>query len=185
MRLRNNLMSRKKTNSSTDLVFLVLIAGLVWEYRFLAIKAILILGSIWLIGGLVILIKLIRNLRNKYTKNSLNTSLSDIDKMTGLEFEKYVAFLLKQQGYINVRLTEKYDLGIDIIAIKDGITWGIQVKRYSGLVKANAIRQVITALKHYNCDRAMVITNSTYSNIAITLAKSNKCVLVDRFQFIG
>jgi len=94
---RNNSMSRKKTDSTADLVFLVLIAALVWEYRYLVIKAILILGSIWTIGGLVLLIKLIRSLKNKYTKNSLNTSLSDIDKMTGLEFEKVCSFPSKNQ----------------------------------------------------------------------------------------
>jgi len=68
--------------------------------------------------------------------------------MTGLEFERYVARLLKSKGYNNIRLTEEYDYGIDIIAEKDGIRWGIQVKRYSGLVSADAVRQVITALKN-------------------------------------
>lgn len=103
-----------------------------------------------------------------------------IDNMTGLEFERYIANLLKHHGYTNVRLTEKYDYGVDIIAEKDGIRWGIQVKRYSGLVKADAIRQVVTALKKYDCDRAMVITNSTYSMVAKDLASFNNCVLIDR-----
>jgi restriction system protein len=109
-----------------------------------------------------------------------NPSIKLIDKMTGLEFERCVAGLLKNQEYTNIRLTEKYDYGVDIIAIKDGITWGIQVKRYSGLVKADAVRQVVTALKKYKCDRPMVITNSIYSNVAKDLAECNDCVLVDR-----
>ena len=104
--------------------------------------------------------------------------------MTGLEFERCIAGLLKQQGYTNVRLTEKYDYGVDIIAEKDGIRWGIQVKRYAGLVKADAIRQVVTALKIYNCDRSMVITNSTYSMVAKDLASCNNCVLIDRVTFL-
>jgi restriction system protein len=103
-----------------------------------------------------------------------------IDIMTGLEFERYIAKLLKTKGYNHIKLTEEYDYGIDIIAIKDGATWGIQVKRYSGLVKAIAVRQVVTALKKYHCDRAMVISNSTYSKVAKELARSNECVLVDR-----
>jgi restriction system protein len=110
-----------------------------------------------------------------------------IDKMTGLEFERCIAGLLKKQGYISVKLTEKYDYGVDIIAVKDGITWGIQVKRYSGLVKADAVRQVVTALKKYDCDKAMVITNSTYSMVAKDLANCNNCVLIDRkylFQWV-
>lgn len=109
-----------------------------------------------------------------------NHMLSDVDTMDGLDFEKYAANILKKQGYSNITLTEKYDYGVDIIATKNGIRWGIQVKRYSGLVKAEAVRQVVTGLRVYGCDRAMVITNSVFSNVAIKLAKSNGCVLIDR-----
>ncbi|HUY53138.1 MAG TPA: restriction endonuclease [Candidatus Dormibacteraeota bacterium] len=100
--------------------------------------------------------------------------------MIGLEFERYVAGLLKTHGYTNVELTKHFDYGVDIIAEKDGTRWGIQVKRYSGLVKADAVRQVVTALKKYNCERSMVITNSTYSIVAKDLASCNNCVLIDR-----
>ncbi len=100
--------------------------------------------------------------------------------MDGIEFETYIANILKNQGYTSIKLTEKFDYGVDIIAVKDGIRWGIQVKRYSGLVKADAIRQVVTGLRVYDCDRAMVITNSVFSRVAVRLANSNKCVLIDR-----
>jgi len=90
--------------------------------------------------------------------------------------------ILNKQGYSNVKLTERFDYGVDIIAHKDGIRWGIQAKRYSGLVKADAVRQVVTGLSIYKCDRAMVITNSVFSNFAVRLAQSNQCVLVDRNQ---
>jgi restriction system protein len=100
--------------------------------------------------------------------------------MNGLEFEYYIAELLRKNGFHKVSLTEKYDLGIDIIAEKDGIHWGIQVKRCSGLVRANAVRQAVTGLNIYGCDQAMVITNSTYSATARRLANANNCVLVDR-----
>ncbi len=100
--------------------------------------------------------------------------------MNSFEFEQYVAMLMRNNGYRNVSLTEKYDMGVDIIAEKDGVRWGVQVKRYSGLVKASAVRQVVTGLKLYGCDRAMVITNSTYSTTARMLAAGNDCELIDR-----
>jgi len=100
--------------------------------------------------------------------------------MDGLRFEQYVADILRKQGYCNVSLTEQYDYGVDIVADKDGIRWGVQVKRYSSLVKAEAVRQVLTGLRLYGCDRAMVITNSTFSNVAKRLAEGNDCVLIDR-----
>jgi restriction system protein len=98
--------------------------------------------------------------------------------MDGLAFEKYVAELLRSQGYSKVTLTERYDLGVDIVALKDGIRWGVQVKRYSNMVKVEAVRQVVTAL--YNCQRSMVVTNSTFSRPARILADSNDCVLVGK-----
>lgn len=110
----------------------------------------------------------------------VNRSLSQVDGMDGIEFEGYIADVLKQQGYTNIRFTEKYDYGVDIIATKNGVRWGIQVKRYSGLVKADAVRQVVTGLRVYGCDREMVITNSTFSRVAQRLAASNHCILVDR-----
>lgn len=105
-----------------------------------------------------------------------------IDHMSGVEFEHYMVGLLRKRGYKHIRMTEKYDLGIDIIGKKDGITWGIQVKRYSNTVGPNAVRQAYTALSHYGCDRAMVISNSTYSNPARILANKTHTVLIDRHQ---
>lgn len=66
------------------------------------------------------------------------------------------------------------------MAEKDGIRWGVQVKRYGQMVKADAVRQVVTGLRLYGCDRGMVVTNSTFSRVAIELAKGNDCVLIDR-----
>lgn len=107
-------------------------------------------------------------------------AIRNIDRMNGLEFEQYIAELLRKNCFRNVRLTEKYDLGVDIIAEKDGTRWGIQTKRYTGLVKADSVRQVVTGLRLYDCDRAMVITNSVYSAVAQRLAVSNDCLLIDR-----
>lgn len=107
--------------------------------------------------------------------------MKDVDAMTGLQFERHVAQLLKRRGYRDVRLTEYYDLGVDIIAKKDGVTWGIQTKRYSNPVRADAVRQVYAALSRYKCDRAMVVTNSTFSAPAKILADDNRIILIDRY----
>lgn len=108
--------------------------------------------------------------------------LGDVDTMDGLEFEAYVADLLRRHGYRNVSLTERFDFGVDIIAERDGERWGVQTKRYTGHVGEYAVKQVVTGLKLYRCSRAMVITNSTYTSRAKTLGKSNGCVLVDRVE---
>lgn len=129
-------------------------------------------------AALAILIRALRVYQQYRQRHVLD--ITGVDAMDGTDFEHYVASLLTAQGYDDVKLTERYDLGVDIVANKNGIRWGIQAKRHSGLVKASAVRQVVTALKHYHCDRAIVITNSTYSKVATRLANSNDCILIDR-----
>ncbi len=119
-----------------------------------------------------------------FRRRFINQCLADVDAMSGEDFERYICSVLRKQGYTGIRLTEKYDYGVDIIASKDGIKWGIQAKRYSGLVKAAAVRQVVAGLPVYDCDRAIVITNSVFSKFAINLAKINKCILIDRTSLL-
>jgi restriction system protein len=118
--------------------------------------------------------------RRRISKLKQSTNL--IDAMSWKEFEIYVAKWLKSQGYSNIELTEQYDLGVDIIAEKDGVRWGVQVKHYTTMVKIEAVRQVVVALKLYKCDKAMVVTNSFFSRPAKKLAASQDCVLVERNQ---
>ncbi len=173
---------RRRSDDHVGFILIILVAGVVWAHRVVFTKIEHYLPIIWIamagIVGLVVITKL--GIRINKNRRLHRADLVHIDNMTGLEFEKCVAHMLRMQGYKNVRLTEKYDLGVDIVATKDGIRWGIQVKRYSGLVKADAVRQVVTALKKYKCDKGMVITNSFYSRTAIELARSNDCILIDR-----
>jgi len=171
-----------RSDGHAGFILLIIAGSVVWAHRVVFTRIEHLLPIVWVpiavIVGLVIITKLC--IRLNKSRRLYRSDKAHIDNMTGLEFEKYVANLLRIKGYRNVRLTEKYDLGVDIIATRDGITWGIQVKRYSGLVKADAVRQVVTALRKYNCDRAMVVTNSTYSKTAQELARYNDCVLVDK-----
>lgn len=165
-------MRRSNRFSIIPTIFVVGVIYTYWDYAKYAFAGILIFFT------LKFAIKLVRWIRSKIRSRYLQ----DVDEMNGIAFEYYVAELLAKCGYKNVSLTEQYDFGVDVIAEKDGIRWGIQAKRYSGLVKASAVRQVVTGLRLYGCDRAMVITNSTFSNVAKHLANSNDCVLVDRTE---
>lgn len=109
-------------------LFLVVIGVKIWSHQ-----AWLVYAFYGLLVGIAITVlsKLLRLIRlHRYR------ALADIDAMSGLEFERYVTDLLKQYGFHNVALTEQYDLGVDIVAEKDGQRWGVQVKRHKGLVKA-------------------------------------------------
>jgi hypothetical protein len=168
-------MSHRSRTRSDDITFpfVILLGAAAWMHRTQLIHIAYIALGITM--GLVLL-----KLGWRLLGSRRSWRFSNVDSMDGLLFEKYVAKLLSAAGYRNVSLTEKYDFGVDITAEKAGVRWGIQTKRHSGLVKANAVRQVVTGLKLYNCDRAMVITNSNYSAVARRLAQANNCVLIDR-----
>lgn len=162
----------KSRDGDLSFIFIILIAAVAWQH-WAQLVQIAYLALILTVSTLLLNFAVRRLLCRK-------NSLIEMDIMTGLEFEHYVAGLLKQNGFRKVKLTEKYDFGVDIVAEKDSVRWGIQVKRHSGLVKASAVRQVMTALKIYRCDRAMVITNSNFSKVSQRLAQANNCILVDR-----
>jgi HJR/Mrr/RecB family endonuclease len=167
-----------KDNSGIGGVVFILIAGNLWIYRTGLMQVGLVVAC--LLAVMMFAPVLFKALKWLMGRRGSDPSIQPIDNMTGLEFERFVANKLKEQGYTEVKITEEYDLGVDIIAEKDGLRWGIQVKRYFGLVGANAVRQVVTALRYYGCNRAMVVTNSLFSQVAIKLAACNKCKLIDR-----
>lgn len=166
-------MARSRAQGN-DLVFpiVILIGAASWTHRAQLVHIAYIALS-------VTVCLLLLKLSWKLIRHHRSVRRQDVDTMGGLDFEKYVAGLLRANGFHDVSLTERYDFGVDIIAEKDGVRWGVQAKRYAGLVKASAVRQVVTGLKLYDCDRSMVVTNSTYSAVARQLADANDCVLVD------
>jgi len=176
-----------RSDDHAGFIVVILLAGTVWVYKAFMLKvehyALIFAIACSMAVALFLLYKPFKAIRSWHRKPSHRAE--SIDSMTGLQFERYIATLLKRRGFTNVQLTEQYDLGVDIIADKEGITWGIQVKRYSGLVKAEAVRQVVTALRIYQCDQAMVITNSEFSRIATELADSNDCLLIDKHQLVN
>lgn len=117
---------------------------------------------------------------HKKRKSHPESSLLDLNKLGGVEFENYVANLLKQAGYNVSGTPATGDQGADLIASKDGKINVIQVKRYSGTVGNKAIQEVVAARNYYNGDVAVVITNSTYTLAAKSLARRNNVILINK-----
>ena len=68
--------------------------------------------------------------------------------MDGWEYEKLCAEYLKRNGYHDVMVTQgSGDQGVDIVAEKNGIKYGIQCKYYSNPVGNKAIKEVYTGIR--------------------------------------
>ena len=107
---------------------------------------------------------------------------SELDLMEGHDFEYFCAELLRRRGFQEVEVTKgSGDYGIDILAEKEGVTYAIQCKCYSAPVGVKAVQEVIAGKAYYDCDRAMVITNSTFTPSAVELAKKSRVELWSDF----
>ena len=106
--------------------------------------------------------------------------ISQINAMTGVEFENYLKLLFEKMGY-TVSLTKKSkDFGVDLILEKNGKKTILQAKCYSNTVGVSAVQEIISARNHYNIFDAIVMTNKTFSKEAQILAEENKVMLAGK-----
>lgn len=112
-------------------------------------------------------------------------TLSEIDHMEGHTFEYFCAELLKANRYEKVEVTPgSGDQGIDVIARKDGIKYGIQCKCYSSDIGNKAVQEAYSGKEFYNCHIGAVLTNRSFTAAATELAKKNRILLWDRQKLV-
>ena len=103
------------------------------------------------------------------------------DYMDGHDFEYFCADLLRKNGFDKVEVTKgSGDQGIDIIAFKDGIKYGIQCKCYANDIGNSAVQEAFSGRAFYRCHVAAVLTNRYFTSSAKELAENNGVLLWDR-----
>lgn len=114
------------------------------------------------------------------TNATTSASITDIDFLTGDEFEQLVCRLFQKMGF-RARVTKHSgDQGIDVIAEKGTLKIGIQAKCYSSTVGNSAIQEAVAGKAFYGCNRVMVLTNSVFTKQAEALASANDVILWGR-----
>jgi len=110
-----------------------------------------------------------------------NARAHALDTMEGFEFEHYCADLLAENGFIEVEVTKgSGDYGIDILAEKDGVTYAIQCKRYTGLVGVKAVQEAYAGRDYYDRMVGAVMTNQYFTKSAAEAARKLKILMWDR-----
>lgn len=105
----------------------------------------------------------------------------ELDTMDGFDFEYYCADLLAADGFVDVKVTRSSgDYGVDILAEKDGVTYAIQCKRYSGLVGIKAVQEAYAGRDYYDRMVGAVLTNQYFTKPAVQAARKLKILLWDR-----
>lgn len=129
--------------------------------------------------------KIAKEKEKKRLEKIASTEISNVDLMTGVQFEEFLMALYIRLGY-NVQLTKKSgDFGADLIIEKNGIKKLIQAKCYTThKVSISAIQEIAGAKNHYKIFQAGVITNNYFTEPAKKLAYENNIELIDREKLV-
>ena len=122
----------------------------------------------------------------EFERNLLNPSsqkqkieIGNFTTLNGYEFEEYLVNLFKILGYTAVQTSLSGDQGADLILSKDDEKIVVQAKKYDGKVSNKAVQEIAAAKNYYDADKAMLVTNSSFTKSAIELAFSNDVELWD------
>lgn len=110
-----------------------------------------------------------------------NCDMKELDEIEGHDFEYYCAELLKKRGFVDVTVTKgSGDYGVDVLAEKDGVTYGIQCKAYATPVGVKAVQEAYAGKEYYDRMVGAVLTNQYFTKPAVEAAKKLKILLWDR-----
>lgn len=164
---------RRKKDSFEGLMALVFLI-VIFQIK---IKTILFLAAFILIGVVLY--------RRHKRRLILESGIDIIDRMDGVKFEEVLSVHFQKQGYKTQFTPTTNDYGADLVIEKGGEKIVVQAKRWKQVVGIEAVQQAIGAIKHYNAARGMVITNSTFTQQAKNLARTNHIELWDRKTLIN
>ena len=102
-----------------------------------------------------------------------------INLHSGNDFELYLVNLFRELNYKVKHCGKTGDQGGDLIVSKNDMTYVVQAKYYLNKLDNTSIQEVVGAIRFYNADKGIVITNSTFTSKAKELAEANKIILID------
>jgi len=135
----------------------------------------------WILFGALAVIVALNTGQWLYFRHFIERArINELDEMTGWEFEKWLRKFFERVGYAVTPTPYRGDFGADFVLTWNGIRIAVQAKRTSRLVGVRAVQEVVAAKAYYDCERAMVVTNSYFTKQAAILARANGVLLRSR-----
>ena len=135
-------------------------------------------------GVLVIEILNIKFFSNIVNPNEIknyqdNITISDIDEMNEISFSKYFEYILKENGFSNIReQTYTNNLFIDLEAKKGNQTFYFEFKIFkSKRIGNKSIQQILDFSRRIDYGKLILVTNA---KLDIATIKRNNVIIIDR-----
>jgi len=123
-----------------------------------------------------------KRIQDKWQQQFGASQASDLDQLTGVEFEYFLAGLYRSQGFKTEVTPTTGDYGADLILSKDGQRIAVQAKRYIGSVGVSAVQEALSGQAYYQCQTSWVITTGTFTANALELAKKSGVRMIGRSE---
>lgn len=132
----------------------------------------------FLILGLIFITRIIFTRQRRM--RLAEAGFTEIDKMTGIEFEDFLLSLFTRLGYQGKTTKVFGDFGGDLVINKNGVKTVVQAKRWSKKTGVKAVQEVVAAKGYYGASEAIVVASHGFTQQAYELARANKVELWDR-----
>jgi restriction system protein len=141
-------------------------------------------------GGLLLCYKIIESVR--YWIGQMRTAraearyrrsdLAAVDGMTGQDFRQYLAYLFRCAGFEVQFTPPSGNYGVDLVLVHpvSEERLAVQVRHGDEPVDVDALQEVRVACGLYQCNRAIVVTNASFTDSAQETAGIYSVILVDR-----
>ena len=102
-----------------------------------------------------------------------------MNQKSGLDFEVYVQAIFEDREIPVFETPTSNDYGADLVLYRNGKVAVIQCKYHSAPIGIHAVQEVVGAIKHYQANAGIVISNQPFTRQAVALAQSNHVLLID------
>lgn len=140
-------------------------------------------GGLILVGSLAVITAAVAGLGGRGAKERdayLRSGMAAVDAMTGRQFEVLLQHFFANKGYRVARIGGRGDFGADLLLDDSRGRTIVQARRWTGVVRHDAVQRAALAMAHYGVARALVVTSSSYSPDAVTVANTEGVTLWDR-----
>jgi len=112
-------------------------------------------------------------------ETDLRAQLGDICRMSGAEFERYMAHVYKALDYNVTILGGSGDQGVDLLLRKGHASVAVQCKNHKRPVGNRPVQEVFAGKQHYRTNQAWVVAPAGFTKGAFTLSRTTGVRLFD------
>lgn len=112
-------------------------------------------------------------------ESDLRVRLRDISRMSGVEFERYMARVYQALGYNVTILGGSGDQGVDLLLRKGRVLVAVQCKNHQRPVGNKPVQEVYAGQRHYGANQAWVVAPAGFTKGAFALSRTTGVRLFD------